>query len=104
VLLQVLSFIHAEKKPWQVSAYRTDAGAEVDGILQTRSHLLAIECKWSPRVGEGDLRGLRSFEAVAPQPVEKYLIYTGATRQRFSQGETALSYHEFFHTVIPHLT
>lgn len=103
VLLQILSYIHAEKKTWQVSAYRTDAGAELDVVLQTRSHLLGIECKWSARATERDLRGLRSFEAVAPQPVNKYLIYTGPTRQQFSRGELALPYQEFFSSVLPRL-
>lgn len=105
MLLQMLSYLRAHRKPWQVSAYRTDAGAEVDGVLQTRSSLLGIECKWSPRVAESDLRGLRSFEtAVAPRPVEKYLVYTGATRQRFARRELAVPYREFLRDVVPHLT
>ena len=34
------------KKGWKISSYRTDAGAEVDLILDTGPSLWAIECKW----------------------------------------------------------
>jgi predicted AAA+ superfamily ATPase len=101
VLLQVMAFIHANKREWKLSAYRTDAGAEVDLIIETSSGFLAIECKWGKSVSEGQTRGLRSFEEVSHKPVKKYILFTGEAPQRFSQGETAIPYPQFFHTILP---
>lgn len=101
VLLQMIYYLRAEKKNWHVSSYRTDAGAEVDIVLETGGRLLAIECKLATSAAEHDMRGLRSFEEVAHKPVEKYLVNTGETRQRFSKKEIALSYKEFFEEILP---
>lgn len=92
---QCLYFIHAHRKSWQISSYRTDAGAEVDIILDTGKKLLAIECKYGKNISESDLRGLRSFETIAHKPVEKYIVYRGETRQKFPGGELALPYQDF---------
>lgn len=56
---------------------------------------MAVECKYGRNATESDLRGLRSFEAVAHKPVKKLLVYRGETAQRFSKGELALPYGEF---------
>ena len=101
ILLQVIYFIHAEKKEWHVSAYRTDSGAEVDVVLDVGDRLLAIECKRGKNVSEDELRGLRSFEEAAHKPVQKYVVYTGESRQQFSKSETALPYREFLEEVVP---
>ena len=100
VLLQIVYYLHSEKKPWRLSSYRTDAGAEVDIILETPAHLWAIECKGGKNVAETDTRGLRSFGEIAHKPVKKYLVYHGTARQRFSQGETALPYQEFLNETL----
>lgn len=100
ILLQIVYYLHSEKKDWRISSYRTDSGAEVDIILDTGSRLFAIECKWGKNISENQMRGLRSFEEVEHKPLEKYLVYTGERRQRFSQGETALSYREFLENVL----
>ncbi len=94
-ILQCLYLIHADKKPYTLSSYRTDAGAEVDLVIDTGDKLLAIECKYSQRVTESALSGLRSFAAIADKPTEKYVVYLGQTRQKFSQGELAVPYQEF---------
>ena len=97
---QCFYFIHAYRKSWQISSYRTDAGAEVDIILDTGKKLLAIECKYGKNISENDLRGLRSFEMIAHKPVEKYLVYRGETQQKFSAGESALPFQEFLRKML----
>lgn len=101
VLLQVLAFIHAHKKEWRLSSYRTDAGAEVDLVIDVGSAFLAIECKWGKSVSENQAAGLRSFEEVAHKPVRKFILFTGEAPQRFSRGETAIPYPTFFQTTLP---
>lgn len=100
IFLQLAAFIHSEKKNWRVSSFRTDAGAEVDWILETGSEYLAIECKWANQASEHDLGGLRVFESFADKPVKKYLVYTGEIRQKFSGSEIALSYRDFLGEIL----
>lgn len=96
ILLQCLSFIRSHKREWKISSYRTDAGAEVDIILDVGKKLLALECKYGKNLSETQMKGLRSFEEVAHKPVEKYIVYQGKTRQKFSKGELAVPYRDFF--------
>jgi predicted AAA+ superfamily ATPase len=95
VILQCLYLMRAGKKPWTMSSYRTDAGAEVDLVLDTGPRLLAVECKYGTNVSEADLGGLRSLESIAHKPIDKFVVYRGTTRQRFSRGETAVPFLEF---------
>lgn len=99
IILQCFYLIRSRHKSWKLSSYRTDAGAEVDLVIDQGNKLLAVECKFGGRARESDLRGLRSFEDVAEKPVEKLVVYRGATRQRFSQGETALPYQDFLDSI-----
>lgn len=103
IILQLISYIHAERKEWKFSSYRTDAGSEVDLVLDLGHRLVGVECKLSKNASEADLRGLRSLEEVAAKPMDKYLVYTGESRQRFSRGEIALSYKDFLGEVVPRL-
>lgn len=45
----------------RISTYRTDRGAEVDFIIETKSQVFAVEVKASKNVGKSDLTGLESF-------------------------------------------
>lgn len=101
LILQCIGFARAHKQDWKWSAYRTEGGAEVDFILDVGNRLVAIECKWGTQVREKMLRGLRSFEEVAHLPVEKFVVYHGAARQRFAGGEIAVPYQEFLTDVLP---
>ncbi len=101
VLLQCLYFMHAEKREWKFSSYRTDGGAEVDIILDTGKKILALECKLGKNVSESQMTGLRSFQTIAEKPVSKYVLYLGETRQKFSGGELAIPYKEFLLDILP---
>ncbi|MBL7684479.1 MAG: ATP-binding protein [Deltaproteobacteria bacterium] len=103
VILQCLYFIRAQQKEWRLSSYRTDAGAEVDIVLDVGKKLIAIEIKSGKNASEAQMKGLQSFEKIAHKPVEKYLVYQGETRQRFSRGEIAIPYREFFFDLLPTL-
>ena len=101
ILLQCISFIHAHKKDWRLSSYRTDTGVEVNAILDTGEKILALECKLGRNVSESQTRGLRSFEDVADKPVTKYVLYLGDTRQKFSEGMIAVPYQDFLLNILP---
>lgn len=95
LLLQCIYFQRAHRKPWRISTYRTDAGVEVDIVIDTGALVLAVECKSAAHVAERELKGLRSFREVARRPVRSYVVYTGATRQRWPDGVMAVPYREF---------
>jgi uncharacterized protein len=95
VVLQCLYYSRAHRKAWKFSSYRTDAGAEVDLIIDAGTRLVAIECKAGRNVHESELRGLRSFEGIAGRRVQKYVVYQGERRQLFSKGEVAVPLVEF---------
>lgn len=101
VLLQCLYFIRAQKKDWSLMSYRTDGGAEVDLILDLGKKYLAVECKYGKIVSETQMRGLRSFEEVSNKPVEKWIVYQGESVQKFSMGERAVPYRDFFLKILP---
>jgi predicted AAA+ superfamily ATPase len=101
IFLQITAFIHAKKKDWRVSSFRTDTGAEVDWILETRDKVHAIECKWSRQVSQSDLNGLRIFEKFSTKPVTKWVVYTGTSIQKFSSFESVLPFKDFLETTLP---
>lgn len=93
-ILQCLYLLRADKRPWSLSSYRTDAGAEVDLVVDAGRKLLAIECKYGANISPAQLGGLRSFEEVAHKPVEKFVAYRGRSRQKFPGGIAAVPYLE----------
>ena len=69
--------------------------------LIARPSRMGLEYVTLTNVSENELRGLRSFEEVAHKPVQKYVVYTGETRQQFSKSEKAFPYREFLEEVVP---
>lgn len=61
----------------RLSVYRTEAGAEVDLILERKGAVFAIELKASRRVGKGDLRGLKSFATFFGKRHTPLVVYLG---------------------------
>jgi uncharacterized protein len=63
---------------FRLSVYRTDAGAEVDFILELGSKIYAIEVKATTNIGGHDLRGLKSFtDFIGKKPKNSIIIYLG---------------------------
>lgn len=58
---------------YRLSSYRTDAGAEVDIILEIEGRILAIEVK-SGAFKNSDLSGLNSFKKFIGKKVESYVV------------------------------
>lgn len=61
VFSQLVASAAAADADVRVASYRTEHGAEVDFVVEHDRRVWALELKASPRVGAGDLRGLRSF-------------------------------------------
>jgi uncharacterized protein len=102
-VLQCVAFIRAHRLPWKVFAYRTDAGAEVDLVIDLGRRLLAAECKLGSRVGAAQLSGLRSFSQVARKPLSSYVVFTGERAQSLANDVEAVPYREFLLTRLPEL-
>ena len=61
----------------RVSVYRTEAGAEVDFIVELGRDVFAIEVKYSRSVTRGDLRGLTSFREFYGRRHTPLVVYRG---------------------------
>ena len=61
----------------RVSVYRTEAGAEVDFILEREKEIFAIEVKATKRIAAHDLRGLKSFSAFYGRKHTPIIVYMG---------------------------
>jgi predicted AAA+ superfamily ATPase len=100
-VLQCLAFIRAHRLPWRVFGYRTDAGAEVDLVIDTGPRILALECKLGRTVGSTHLHGLRSFAEVAGKSLSSYLVFQGERAQDMGHGIEALPYGELLLKRLP---
>jgi predicted AAA+ superfamily ATPase len=69
------------KLDWKVHFYRDDLQREVDLIIDRGKDILAVEVKYSKRVGESDLVGLKAFSSVSPKKTRPLIVYRGAERQ-----------------------
>jgi len=78
----------ADQAEFLAFSYRSEAGAEVDLVVDRGTDVLAIEIKASRNVSPTDTRGLQSLEAVAKKqpPLRKWIIYRGERRQKFDNG------------------
>jgi predicted AAA+ superfamily ATPase len=103
LVLQCLYFIRSRRLAWRAFGYRTDAGAEVDLVVDTGKTLMAIECKLGRSVTPVQLRGLASFATAVSRPVRKVVVFQGERAQRFDDGTVALPLREFLFDFLPDL-
>lgn len=87
VVLQVIYLNHALRKGWKLSTYRTEAGAEVDLVVDCGERLLGVEIKAGRTVNDRDARGLASLEEICARPLTKWLFFRG-DRPQLLAGET----------------
>jgi uncharacterized protein len=66
----------------RVSSFRTEHGAEVDFIVETRKETWAVEVKASRSVGRHDLRGLERFRDFHGRKCGAAVLYLGAEEKR----------------------
>jgi uncharacterized protein len=102
-ILQCLYFIRARHLPWSVHSYRTESGSEVDLVIDTRSTLVAIECKAGRTVGQSQLAGLAAFASATKRRTLLYVVFQGERAQRFDRGVLALPYLQFLRETLPEL-
>ena len=76
-LQNVLSSAKSNDEEIYVSVYRTEAGAEVDFIIQKKNQLYAVEVKATKNIGVHDLRGLKSFSEFYGKKHRSIIVYLG---------------------------
>lgn len=84
VMLQVIYINRAMRKGWKISTYRTEAGAEVDLVVDRGDDIVAIEIKAGRNATKQDSRGLQSLASLCDRPVHKWILYRGARSQRLA--------------------
>jgi len=91
VILQIVYLNRAQRHGWRLFSYRSEAGAEVDLILDRGSDFLAIEIKAARSVSALDTRGLQSLESLLGprRRLRKWIIYRGDRKQKFDNGVEA---------------
>lgn len=95
LILQLLkSHYKAQDEDVRISTYRTDAGAEVDFIIERSGQVFAIEVKATKSLGPHDLRGLKSFREFYGKKHSSYVFYLGNTSQKFPDGTIGLPWNE----------
>ena len=82
VYTQLIHSAAAFDQTVRVSTFRTEAGAEVDFILERGRELVAIEVKASRIVGAADLRGLARFADYAGKTPKRMVWYLGREKKR----------------------
>jgi len=66
----------------RVSSFRTEHGAEVDFIVETRKDTWAVEVKASKSIGRHDLRGLKRFREFHGKKCGAVVLYLGTVEKR----------------------
>jgi predicted AAA+ superfamily ATPase len=82
VLQLIVSEAAARDLDCRVSVYRTEAGAEVDFIVELGREVFAIEVKSSRSVTTSDLRGLASFSDFYGRKHTALIVYRGERTMR----------------------
>jgi predicted AAA+ superfamily ATPase len=95
-ILQVISLARSLKKPWRLSSYRTEAGAEVDLVIEGPDHVIGIEIKYGRNVNRSALRGLHSLAEVLPGgvPYRRWIVFRGERPQKFAGGYEVKPYRQ----------
>jgi len=101
VILQVVHLGRALKKSWKISSYRSEAGAEVDLVVEGSFGTIGIEIKHSRNVSIRDTRGLTSLAEVVrgAKVAQKWIVYRSDRRQRFDNGVEAIPVLQGLHTL-----
>ncbi|MFN8944024.1 MAG: ATP-binding protein [Pseudobdellovibrionaceae bacterium] len=72
-ITQLMTSLKSADLEFRLSSYRTDAGAEVDVVLEVNNKIYAIEIK-SGQFAKSSLGGLRSFKKFVGQQVECIVV------------------------------
>lgn len=93
-ILQFFSLLQSCQKDWRLYSYRTDAGAEVDLVVDRGEDVIGIEIKYSRNIRLADARGLRSLKEYLPKgkPYQQYIAYLGEHEQLLEEGTRVIPY------------
>ena len=91
-MLQVVYLNHALRRGWKLSTYRTEAGAEVDLVVERPRDIVAIEIKAGRQVTAADTKGLLSLAGLVGRRrrLALWVAFRGDRAQRFESGVEAL--------------
>jgi len=79
VLQEIIHTAYARDMELSVTTYRTQAGAEVDFIVEREGKLFAVEVKASRNVGRSDCRGFASLRALlGKRKFTPLIVYLGS--------------------------
>ena len=94
--LQVIYLNRALRKGWKISSYRTEAGAEVDLVVERAESIVGIEIKGSRNVGLSDTRGLQSLAQTVGKykPLKRWIAYLGDAAQKLENGVEVYPYRD----------
>jgi hypothetical protein len=90
---QLIYSLSYSEHEYRISTYRTDAGAEVDLILELNGEVFAIEVK-SGSFSKAELRGLGSFSAYYGKKCRLVVVVPHETH-RIMDGIEVMSWVEF---------
>jgi len=93
-ILQVIYLNRSLRKEWRLSCYRTEAGAEVDLVVEREDDIVGIEVKAGRNVTVTDTRGLLSLAETVGRykPVKMWVLYRGSSEQVFDNGARAIPF------------
>lgn len=77
----MVSEFKARDLDFRISVYRTEAGAEVDFIVECGKETFAVEVKASRTINTSDFRGLKSFSEFYGKKHQRIVIYFGTGKQ-----------------------
>jgi len=101
LILQIIYLNRALRKGWKLSSYRTEAGAEVDLVIEGADRIVGVEVKGSNNVGLSDTRGLFSLREVVGRykPLKMRIAYLGESPQLLENGVEVLPYLQLLETL-----
>jgi predicted AAA+ superfamily ATPase len=96
LILQIIYLNRALRKNWHLSSYRTEAGAEVDLVIEREDDILGVEIKSGRSVSRADSRGLFSLAETVGRykPVNMWIVFAGDRRQLLGNRVHVLPYLE----------
>lgn len=95
VVLEILRRLRVLDKPYRVCFWRTNAGAEVDCVVDLGKTVIPIEIKSSSIVHESELRGLKIFLQDYPQKAKRgYVVTLGGKKEQLAKNITSIPWFE----------
>jgi len=86
-LQMILSEAKNRDEDVRISVFRTEAGSEVDFILERGGKVSAIEVKATRTLGAHDLRGIKSFRQFLGRSAQGFILFLGEKELTFEDDD-----------------